>query len=133
MFRPFNSRCLKTLYFTQIQKHKIGYITDDLCSFCKWESETMQHFFYDCSYSTSFWKDFESYYLSLTKQQIHLHLRDILIGVLTPECPLLNYLLLIGKIYLWGCRRDNELPNISGYKLTVLVKYDTEKYICTKK
>ena len=77
-------------------------------------------------------KDFELYYLSLTKQQIHLELRDILIGVLTPECPLLNYLLLIGKIYLWGCRRNNELPNIGGYKFKVSLKYDTEKFICTK-
>ena len=33
-------------------------------SFCKQESETLQHFFYDCSHSSSFWKDFESYYLS---------------------------------------------------------------------
>ena len=52
--------------------------------------------------------------------------------VLTPECPLLNYLLLIGKINLWGCRRNNELPNIGGYKFKVSLKYDTEKFICTK-
>ena len=54
-------------------------------------------FFYDCFYSNSFWKDFESYYLSLTKQQTHLNLKDRLIGLLTPELLLHNYLLLIGK------------------------------------
>lgn len=53
--------------------------------------------FYDCCYSISFWKNFESYYLSLTKQQTHLNLKDRLIGLLTPELPLHNYLLLIGK------------------------------------
>ena len=73
--------------------HKIGFITDDLCTFCKRESETLQHLFYDCSYSISCWKDFESYYLSLKHQKI-LNLKDILIGLLTPECPLLMY-------YLW--------------------------------
>ncbi len=52
----------------------------------------MQHFFYDCSYSISFYKDFESYYLTLTKQQIHLNLEDVVVGVLTPERPLLNYI-----------------------------------------
>lgn len=58
----------------------------------------------------------ESYYLSLTKQQIHLNLKDILYGVLTPERPLLNnYLFIVGKIYLWGCRRNKELPNIQGF------------------
>ena len=84
----------------------------------------MQHLFY----SISFWKDFELYYLSLTQRQIHLTLEDILIGLLTPELPLLNYLLLIGKIYFWACRRNKELPSIQGVKL----KYEIEKYICTK-
>ena len=92
----------------------------------------MQHFFYDCPHSRSFWKEFESHYLSLTKQQVHLNLKDILIGVLTPKCFLLKYLLLIGKIYLWGCRRNKELPNIQGFKFKVNLKYETEKYICTK-
>ena len=45
----------------------------------------MQDLFYDCSYSFPFWKYFELYYLSLTQQQIHLNLKDILIGLLTPE------------------------------------------------
>ena len=51
----------------------------------------MQHLFYYCSYSISFWEDFELCYLhvSLTQQQIHLNLKDILIGLLTPELPLL--------------------------------------------
>ena len=62
----------------------------------------MQHFFYDCSYSISFWKDFELYYISLKKQQIHVNLKDILIGLVTPEFSLLNYLLLIGKKILYG-------------------------------
>ena len=60
--------------------------------FCKRESETMQHLFYDCFYSIPFWKDFELDYLSLTQQQIHLNLKDILMGLLTLDIPLLNYL-----------------------------------------
>ena len=99
----------------------------------KSESETMQHFFYDCSYSIAFWKGFELYYLLLTKQLIYLDLKDILIGCLTPELPLLNNLLLMGKIYLWACRRNKELPSIQGFKSKVKLKYETEKYICTKK
>ena len=49
-------------------------------------------------------------------QQTHLNLKDIFIGLLTPELPLLNYLILIGKIYLWACRRNKELPSIRGFK-----------------
>ena len=92
----------------------------------------MQHLFYDCSYSIPFWKDFELYYLSLTQQQIHLNLKDTLIGLLTLELQLLNYLLLLGNIYLSACRRNEELPSIRCFKSKVKLKYETEKYICTK-
>ena len=34
---------------------------------------------------------FEPYYSVIRKQQVHL--KDILIGILTPESPLLNYLI----------------------------------------
>ena len=71
-------------------------------------------------------------YLCHNSRYIHLNLKDILIGLLTPELPLLNYLLLIGKIYLWACRRNKELPSIRGFKSKVRLKYETEKYICTK-
>ena len=130
--KAFQFKMLNSILYTNSKFHKIGYIIDDLCSFYKYESETLQHFFYDCSYSISFWKGFELYYLSLTKQQTHLNLKDILIGLLTPELPLLNYLILIGKIYLWACRRNKELWCIRGFKSKVKLKYKTEKYICTK-
>ena len=55
---------------------------------------------------------------------INLNLKDILIGLLTPERPLLNYLLLIGKIYLWVCRRNKELPSIRGFQSKVKLKYE---------
>ena len=91
----------------------------------------MEHFFYDYSHSISVRKDFESYILSLTKQQMHLNLKDIFIGLLTPELPLLNHLLVIGEIYLWGCRGNNEL-RIRDFKSKVKLGYETEKYVSYK-
>ena len=76
-------------------------------------------------------KQFESYYYSLTKEFVHLTLQDVVIGI-TSKCPLLNYLLLIAKVYLWGCRRSETLPNITGLKLKVKNKYVTEKHIRIK-
>ena len=51
--------------FTNSKLFKIGYRTDNLCSFCKRESETIRHFFWDCPYSNSFWKCVESHYFGL--------------------------------------------------------------------
>ena len=44
----------------------------------------------------------------------------------------LNYLILIGKLYLWGCRKKQVLPNIDGFTCKVRIKYQVEKYISTK-
>ena len=100
--------------------------------FLQKESETIRHFFWDCPYSHSFWKCVESYYFGLRKQLVHLTLKGIWIGFLTSECPLLNYLILIGKIYLWSCRRNEVLPTINSFIVRVNSKYEKEKYICTK-
>ena len=41
-------------------------------------------------------------------------------------------MVLIAKVYLWDCRRSETLPDITGFKLKVKNKYETEKYICIK-
>ena len=45
---------------------------------------------------------------------------------------LLNYLILIAKLYLWGCRRNQTLPVITAFSSKVKTKYETEKCIRVK-
>ena len=59
-----------------------------------------------------------------------------IIGIITSECPLLNYFLLIAKLYIWDCRRSQILPSLAGFKIKLQfedkIKVETEKYISTK-
>ena len=41
---------------------------------------------------------------------------------------LLNYLILVGEIYLWSCRRNEVLPNIDSFKVRVDMKYGNSKW-----
>ena len=50
------------------------------------------------------WKNVEQYYLTITTEFHALCLREVIIGITMSKYPLLNYLLLIGKLYLWDCR-----------------------------
>ena len=103
-----------------------------MCSFCSSESETLYHFLYLCPYSRDFWRDFEILWHELLNENIQLSLQDVLVGILTQDSPsakLLNYLILIGKLYLWDCRGGQVLPNIHGLKRKIAVKYETERYI----
>ena len=65
-------------------------------------------------------------------ENIRLSLQDVLVGMIrqnSPSAKLLNYLIMIGKLYLWDCRRSQILPNIYGFKKKIAVKYETEKYM----
>ena len=59
-------------------------------------------------------------------------LKDVLIGIIAVQCPLLNYFLLIAKLYLWDCRRSQVRPTIAGFKTKIKLKFETEKCICAK-
>ena len=130
--KAFQYKILNSILYTNAKLYKIGFKTSDLCSFCSSESETLYHFLYLCPYSRDFWRDFEILWHELLNQNIQLSLQDVLVGILTQDSPsakLLNYLILIGKLYLWDCRGGQVLPNIHGLKRKIAVKYETERYI----
>ena len=89
----------------------IGYSQHDLpvCTFCKSYPEKLNHFVYSCPCSKAFWDDFKLFWFSGTQKTISLTQQDVIFGVLSRSCPLLNYLLLIfAEIYLWDCRRNQK-------------------------
>ena len=89
--RAFQYKVLNAILFTNTKLFKIGFIIEDKCSFCKSNSETLSHLLFDCIKTKNFWRDFESYFYSLSKEFVHLTLKDVIVGVIITECPLLNY------------------------------------------
>ena len=130
--RAFQYKVLNSILYTNTKLYKIGFATDDNCSFCKSNPETLSHFFFDCLYSHTFWKEFESYFHSISEEPVSLTLKDVIIGFVDSKRPLLNYLLLIAKLYLWDCRRTSMLPEIIGLKHKIKNKFEIEKYVNIK-
>ena len=60
--------------------------------------ETTDHVFFYCVYSGAFWEEFEFYWLAIAKEQRKLKLNVFLVGVTDTKCPLLNYLIVLGKL-----------------------------------
>ena len=112
-------KVLNSIVYTNAKLCKIGYIAEDKCTFCKSESETLIHLFFNCVYSKLFWRNFEFYYYSVSNELLHLSLQDVLIGIIAVQCHLLNYFLLIAKLYLWNCRRSQIRPTIAGFKTKI--------------
>ena len=53
-----------------------------------------------------------------------------MIGIIYADYPLLNYLILVAKLYILDYRRNLTPPSINAFKLKAKSKYETEKFIC---
>ena len=66
----------------------------------------------------------------ISNQPIHLSAQNVLYGVLSKQSPLsnlLNYFIIIRKLFLWDWRRSQTLPKIQGLQSKLKIKYETEK------
>ena len=128
----FQFKILNDILFTNSRLAKIGLIQSDLCMFYNIGMETIDHLFFYCAYSRVFWEEFESYWFAIAKEQRKLELKTILLSVTDTKCPLFNYLIVLGKLYLWNCRRNKSPPFFPSYKELVERKYEIECHIATK-
>ena len=134
--KAFQYKVINSILYTNTKLYKIGFRTNDLCTFCDNQPESLTHLFYHCSRSKQFWIEFELYWCLISNQRIRLCLENVLFGILTENaCPLLqllNYFIIIGKLYLWDCRSKQILPNIYGFRAKIIAKYETEEKISNK-
>ena len=52
--KAFQYKVLKAILFTNTKLHKIGFIEDKMCSFCRHEPETLHHLVVHCPHSEQF-------------------------------------------------------------------------------
>ena len=131
----FQFKVINSISYTNSKLYKIGFKTDDLCSFCKAESEpytTLYQLLYQFSFVRQFWNEFQDNWHQLSNQQICLTLQDVLFGIIFKPCPLLNlldYFIIIGKLFLWDGRRTQIRPQIQGFQSKIVIKYETDRKI----
>ena len=68
----------------------------------------------------------------VNKKSRVLNIQDIILGIIASPCPLLNYLILMGKLYIWDCKRKHIHLYIESFKQRIKINYQTEKYIASK-
>ena len=108
--RSFQYRVLNFILFTNDRLFKIGYISNPNCTFCNEALETIQHLLFYCAISQAFWNDVIYNILSKLSSCRYLLLSDVIVGFLREEMDLENYVLVLGKVYLWDCTRNDNKP-----------------------
>ena len=120
-------KVINSILYTNTKLYKIGFRTNDLCTFCDNQSESLTRLFYHCSRSKQFWIEFELSWCLISNQRIRLCLENVPFGILTenafPLLQLLNYFIIIGKLYLWDCMSKQILPNIYGFRAKIIAKF----------
>jgi len=62
-------------------------------------------------------------------------LQNVIFGIIFKQCPStksLNYFIIVGKLFLWDCRRNRIHPKIKVYQDKIAKKYETEGKINKK-
>ena len=127
----FQYKLLNNILFTNAKLFRIGLIESEKCSFCTIYKEDLYHLFYGCSYSRAFWNRFCNWWTNLRGEHLSLSLKDVMVGILKRN-DLLNYLIILGKLCIWECRRNKSLPKLNIFLQKVEAKQETEKVIASK-
>ena len=132
--RSFQYQVLNSILYANKLLCKIGYVSDPNCSFCQQTIETIPHILLNCSFVISFSKEVYGQILNKLKscESFTPEYRDIILGLSKETIDLLNYILTLGKSYLWTCRCNRMKPCLSHFKRILINKYQTERYISLK-
>lgn len=82
-------------------------------------TKNQKHFttFFSFAYTRILCKHFENYYFTIAKRVMALSLRDIITGIKTLLCPLLNYLILVGKNTYLRLQKEACKSEYRGFKI----------------
>lgn len=94
--------CNNTLYRWKIKD-------SPLCDFCHQEPGTLEHVFFACSITQTFWKSFITWYENTANTKIVLSLE--MVSLCNSEMDLLNTLLITAKQYIFKCKIQDKPLN----------------------
>ena len=89
------------------------------CRFCNVAEETTVHLFGECMITSTFWRNFETFYSRINDRNLPLTKTTILLGI---DCKdtLLNYLLIVAKAFIF---KAQTIENINFISFLNLVQY----------
>ena len=78
--RDFQNKQPNYIICTNILLKKLGKVDSDVCSFCNFLTEDLEHLLFVCPLSKVFWDDFRLFWYDVMKEDITLSLKDVIVG-----------------------------------------------------
>lgn len=132
--REFQYKLLNNIVFTNDKLFRFKMIDSPFCAFCQTEVESLEHLFFHCNVTKTFWNLLSSW---LIKQKIittSLTLENVLFGVFNviEDFLILNHLLLLAKFYIYRCKLDIIHPSLNVFIAKIRANFQIEQNIASK-
>ena len=115
--------------------YKIGLVPSSMCTFCKKESESIEHLLLKCEYSDSFWRELINW-LNTIEIKIEA-LSDVvkMFGLWNRQVDfyLLDHLLILANQHIYSCQNKRFLPSLKIFLAKVFSVYQIEAVIFDSK
>ena len=129
--RDFQYRCLHLILNTKYVLRKKKILDNDCCSFCKRETETIEHLFFECLFANQFWQEFRKFWMNISKINLSLTFKDIMMGNKNFDL-ILNYLFVLGKWHIFYSSKQEQRPNFQIFIEICKQKFNIEYEIAEK-
>ena len=110
--------------------HKIAIKDNDLCTFCKEETDTLLHLFWQCKVTSHFWGSLFQWLQTSALIQKGSHLAMTTALGLKPDSSKsnlqINFSCLMSRYYIWKCKLRDETPNLSQFLRFFKKTYEIE-------
>lgn len=134
-FRWFQMRILHRIIATNKYLYMCNIIPNPRCSFCDQEDESIQHLFWGCFQTQSFWENLENFikekcdHCRLFSFSEELVIFGIQERIVTDR--VMDFIILLAKLYIYRTRMEQKLPRILVFINMLKHRYRFEKYAAT--
>ena len=132
--QSFQTKIIHRIFPCKSNLHKWTVKNNDICEFCTNQTqENVEHYFYYCQSTIAFWEHFKTWWNNVSEVYMNLSLCEVLFGVLNYNddnmLHILNYLILIAKWFIYGCKMKDDVLIFHNFIREVKKHLDTEKFI----
>ena len=124
----FQFRFLHRIFGVNSFLYKINVSDSPLCTFCKNEPETLEHLFWTCNFTQTFWNRSHTLYIK-NIFDIDLNKQVTFFGYTIMCHHPINFYLLHAKYYIFCCKLNNIRPNALTFFHKFKFCIEVEKYI----
>lgn len=109
-------KLLHLFYPVKLYLKKMFPDIDTLCSFCGAEHESISHLFWECTYTSLFWKNFCIFVHTFSSQSFSLLYKDVLFGQhnfdknVKDQYFLINLFIFLAKFFIHKCKFQDAKP-----------------------